>query len=181
MQLINKLFLGFVVMSLVASAQALPVPKEQPVNYKVINVFAYSNFVGNWDDKAAPTLTAMITTPEQYNQIFHVAVVMRNTRPLYPSSNIYKNKQLLVLCNGLTVPDDVNFNKVYEVERLVQRGKELALYYKIADRRIKKSNGGYKIPLTLEIPKQTYTTVSFYESGKGVGRLNLAAGQWHRP
>lgn len=152
--------------------------EEKPVSYEEIAANTYQNFIKNWDDKKHPVLVALIRTPAQYAALFHPAAVMGNKRPFAPEPELYAKERILVVARVTTASEDTD--KVFHVERVIQKGQELSVYYGFIE---PKSNATYSVKsyLALRIPKRPCKKVVFFENGKEVGRLNTAQGQWSVP
>lgn len=170
---------GLMTLSLVQTASALPPPpKGQAVKYELIKQGTYNSFVKNWNDKAAPTFAVLIQSPVQYQKTFGAAFVMSGKNVFGPDASMYKTHQLLVVSKLLPTSKA----DTMKVERLVANGKELSLYYQVAD--FKKpglDDSISKATLMLKIPKQSYSKVTVFEAGKKVVELNTAKGQWSKP
>jgi hypothetical protein len=152
--------------------------KERPVPYKKMSTRHYRNFLGNWDEKKDPVLYALISTPAQYNALFHPAAVMHSVSPFSPDASLYIEERILLVARVMPYPGDAD--TVLEVDRITERDQELALYYRFHEQRPGEKWQG-KIYLAIRIPKHDYKKVLFFENGKQVGELNTAAGQWSVP
>ena len=152
--------------------------KERPVPYKKMSMHDYQNFIENWDEQKDPVLYALISTPAQYNALFHPAPTMRSVRPFFPDESLYAREQILVVARVMLKPRNVD--TVFEVDRITERNQELALYYRFNEQESDAKWQG-KIYLAIRIPKHNYKKVLFFENGKQVGKLNMAAGQWAVP
>ena len=152
--------------------------KEQPVQYKKMSMHDYRNFLENWDEQKYPVLYALISTPAQYNALFHPAATMRSVRPFFPDASLYAGEQILVVARVMLNPR--NMDTVFEVDRITEWNQELALHYRFNEQESDAKWQG-NIYLAIRIPKHNYKQVLFFENGKQVGQLNLAAGQWSVP
>jgi hypothetical protein len=175
--------LGIISMALVFAISTVAgdtdtTPKERPVPYEKMSMRHYRNFLGNWDEKKDPVLYALISTPAQYNALFHPAAVMRSASPFFPEASLYIKERILVVARVMAYPGDVN--TVLEVDRIIERNQELALYYRF-DEQLPDAKWQGKVYLAIRIPKHEYKKVFFFENGKQVGVLNTAAGQWSVP
>jgi hypothetical protein len=166
-----------VALSTVAGGMETP-SKERPVPYKKMSMHLYRNFLGNWDEKKDPVLYALISTPAQYNALFHPAAVMHSVSPFFPDASLYIEEQILLVARVAAYPGNVD--TVLEVDRITERDQELALYYRFDEQQPGAKWQG-KIYLAMRIPKHDYKKVLFFENGKQVGELNTAAGQWSVP
>jgi hypothetical protein len=153
-------------------------PEEQAVAYRRIGAGDYQSFLINWDEKRYPVLCALIQTPAQYDALFHPAAVMGDKRPFAPGAEIYTKEQILMVGRVMAAPE--NMDKVFEVERVVEKGRELALYYRFLETG---TNATFTVKnyLALLIPKHEYRKVIFFENGKRVGELKTAQGEWSVP
>jgi hypothetical protein len=152
--------------------------KEQSVPYKKMSMHDYQNFLENWDAQKYPVLYALISTPAQYNALFHPAAIMRSVRPFSPDASLYAGERILVVARVMLHPRNVD--TVFEVDRITERNQELALHYRFNEQESDAKWQG-NIYLAIRIPKHNYKQVLFFENGKQVGQLNLAAGQWSVP
>lgn len=152
--------------------------KERSVPYKKMDMNDYRNFLGNWDEQKYPVLYALISTPAQYNALFHPAATMGSLRPFSPDASLYAREQILVVARVMLNPK--NMDTVFEVDRITERNQELALHYRF-NKQESDANWHGKIYLAVRIPKHNYKKVLFFENGKQVGQLNMAAGQWSVP
>ena len=153
-------------------------PEGRPVPYKKMSMHDYRNFIGNWDEKKNPVLYALISTPAQYNTLFHPAASMGSGSQFSPEESLYAEEGILVVARMMLYPRNVD--TVFEVERIIERNQELALYYRFNKQEPDAKWQG-KIYLAVRIPKQNYKKVRFFENGKQVGELNTGAGQWSVP
>ena len=153
-------------------------PAERAVTYKRMGVNDYQNFLKNWDDQKQAVLYALIQTPARYDALFHPAPLMRDKRPFAPEAELYAKEQILVVARVMPAPD--NMDKVFEVERVVERGQALELHYRFNEPE-KGATFSVKDLLTLRIPKHDYEKVLFIENGKQIGELKPAQGQWCVP
>ncbi|MBI4804897.1 MAG: hypothetical protein HY795_06650 [Desulfovibrio sp.] len=158
----------------IAGAQA----QERAVSYTRIASGEYQNFVVNWDENTVPVLCALLSFPAQYAAVFHAAPVMGGARPYAPSPQTFEKEQVLVVARVMPAPE--NMDAVFTVERVVENGTELTLFYRYTAPTTR-ATYTVKNQLSLLIPKRAYTKVSFYENGKLAGELNTAAGQWCVP
>jgi len=138
----------------------------------------YRNFLGNWDEKKDPVLYALISTPEHYKALFSPAATMHTGRPFYPDVSLYAKEQILLVARVIPYPRNVD--KVFEIDRITERDQELALHYRFNGQEPDAKWQG-KIYVAIKIPKNNYKKVLFFENGKKVGELNIAAGQWAVP
>jgi hypothetical protein len=164
-------------MSMVADSMGTQ-SKERPVPYKKMSMHDYQNFIENWDEQKDPVLYALISTPAQYNALFHPAATMRSVRPFSPDASLYAREQILVVARVMLKPGNVD--TVFEVDRITERNQELALHYRFNEQESDAKWQG-KIYLAIRIPKHNYKKVFFFENGKQVGKLNMDAGQWSVP
>lgn len=153
-------------------------PDGRPVPYVKIGMSEYQNFIQNWDEKKDPLLYALISTPAQYQALFHPAPTMPPRRPFAPDESLYKKEQILVVARVMPHPENVD--DVFEIGKIVERGGKLSLYYKFNDPKTAAEWRG-KIYLAVRIPKRPYRKIFFFENGKPAGELNAAAGQWSVP
>jgi hypothetical protein len=153
-------------------------PAERTVAHKRIGAGDYQNFLTNWDDKQLPVLYALIQTPVQYAALFHPAAVMGNKRPFAPKADRFDKEQILVVARVTLAPK--NPDKVFEVERVVEKGPALEVHYHF---RNPDSGATFSVKshLAIWIPKHNYATVAFLENGKQVGLLKVTEGQWSVP
>lgn len=153
-------------------------PNERAVKYTTVGVGDYQNFIKNWDEKKSAALYALIQTPAQYTTLFHPAPLMGVKRPFAPETALYDKEQILLLARVMAAPDDMS--RVFEVERVIERGRQLELHYRFNEPRTP-ATFSVKNYLALRIPKRDYARVIFVENGKQVGELNTAKGQWSVP
>lgn len=153
-------------------------PEERAVKYKRMGIGDYRNFLKNWDEKKHAVLYALIQTPGQYDALFHPAPLMGAKRPFAPDAYVYTKEQILVVARVTGAPE--NMDKVFEVERVIERDQELALHYRFNATR---TNATFSVKnyLAVLIPRHDYKKVTFFENGKQVGELNSAEGQWSVP
>jgi hypothetical protein len=169
----------FVYSALGVAANSGAKPDEQDVAYRRIGTGDYQSFLINWDEKSHPVLYALIRTPAQYAALFHPAPVTGgDKRPFAPGAEIYTREQILVIGRVMTAPEDMD--KVFEVERVVEKGRELTLYYRFHEPGIH-TTFTVKSYLALLIPKHEYRKVTFFENGKRVGELKTAQEEWSVP
>ena len=152
--------------------------KERAVTYQRMDIGDYQNFIKNWDEKKHAVLYALIQTPAQYDALFQPAPVMGANRPFAPEAELYTKEQILIVARVTVAPE--NIDKVFEVERVIERDQELALYYRFNE---PKTNATFSVKnfLAVRISKHDYKQVIFFENGKQVGKLNTAEGQWSVP
>jgi hypothetical protein len=138
----------------------------------------YQNFIKNWDEKKHAVLYALIQTPAQYDALFQPAAVMGAKRPFAPEAELYAKEQIFIVARVTAAPEGID--KVFEVERVIERDQELALCYRFNE---PKTDATFSIKnfLAVRIPKHDYKQVIFLENGKQVGKLNTAEGQWSVP
>jgi len=147
---------------------------ERDVTYKRMSVGDYQNFLKNWDDKKHVVLYALIQTSARYDALFHPAPVMGARRPFAPDAEVYAKEQILVVARVMVAPE--NMDKVFEVERITEKGQELALYYHFNEPKTK-ATFSVKNYLAVRIPKRDYKKVIFVENGKQIGELDITKGQ----
>ncbi|MEW5859235.1 MAG: hypothetical protein AB1861_17930 [Cyanobacteriota bacterium] len=160
-----------------------------PMNtYQRISMRTYQNFLVNWDERAEPRLYALIRTPKEYDQLFHPAPLMRDTRPFHPEAGLYKKSQLLVVARVFAAKDFNDLSKVdevFEVERVTAEDGELTLRYRLrrppADVDADVNDARYKFHLAIQVPKAAYRKVTIIEDGKLVGQLKPTEGLWTVP
>jgi hypothetical protein len=162
---------------LLKAADETPV-KGKAVEHQRISTGDYQNFIGTWDEKKNPVLCAVVRSPSQYNALFHPAATMRNKLPFAPDAGLYKKEQILVVARVMTAPDDMD--KVFAVEKVVEAGQDLMLYYRLEE---PKTKATYTVKnfLALRVPQRDYQRVLFFENGKQVGELKPATGTWSVP
>ncbi len=153
-------------------------PDGRAVPYVKIGMSEYQNFIQNWDEKKAPLLYALISTPAQYQALFHPAPTMPSRRPFAPDESLYKKEQILAVARVMPHPENVD--DVFEIGKIVERGGNLSLYYKFKSPETA-ADWQAKIYLAVRIPRRSYQKIFFFENGKPVGELNVAAGQWSVP
>ena len=143
-------------------------PAERIVSYQRIHMSDYDQFVKNWDDKKYPVLYALIQTPAQYDDLFHPAPVMGRD-PAY--TTVGSNEQIIVVARVIACPpQDNQLDKIFEVEKIVARDKELVFYYRFKPM-MSTMTFYAKDYLAVRIPKYDYKKVTFFENGKQVGEL----------
>jgi hypothetical protein len=175
--------LGMIVMAAMSSAAAGAgsmgeKPDGRTVPYEKIRMSEYQNFIQNWDEKKDPLLYALISTPAQYQALFHPAPTMPSRRPFAPDKSLYEKEQILLVARVMPHPENVD--DVFEIGKVVERGGDLLLYYTFNRQKTAAGWQG-KIYLAVRIPKCPYRKIFFFENGKPVGELNAAAGQWSVP
>ncbi|MCK5595435.1 hypothetical protein KAI19_04590, partial [bacterium] len=67
------------------------------VKYRVIDSHKYQSFVKNWDSKKHQVLYALISSPDEWNAVFHPAPIMGVNRPFCPDKKLYDKEQILVV------------------------------------------------------------------------------------
>lgn len=168
-----------VVFSMATVAHSMdPKQEERPVPYQKMDTHAYHNFLGNWDEKKDPVLYALISTPAQYDTLFHPAAVLGEGSSFYPEKSLYAEGMILVVARTMHHPK--NADRVFEVERIIEKNQELAFYYRF-DKQEPSAKWQGKIYLAVRVPKQDYKKVLFFENGKQIGELDTVAGQWSVP
>jgi len=153
-------------------------PEERPLPYQKMGMHDYQNFLENWNEKKNPVLYALISTPAQYNALFHPAAAMGSGSPFSPEESLYAEERILVVARMMPYPGNVD--RVFEVDRIIERDQELALYYRFNEKEPDATWQG-KVYMAIRIPKHDYRKVLFFENGKQIGELNTAAGQWSVP
>ncbi len=83
-------------------------PGEISVPYKIMQMSDYQVFLKNWDETNNSVLYAMISTPAQYNDLFHPAPVMKSKRPFSPSETFYTRENILVVARVMPYPENVD-------------------------------------------------------------------------
>lgn len=78
------------------------------------------------------------------------------------------------------MPHPKNVEEVFEIEKIIEKRGSLSLYYKFNKPEPAAEWQG-KIYLAVRIPRRFYQKIFFFENGKPVGELNVAAGQWSVP
>ncbi len=173
--------LGMILMtavSLTVAAGGREKTDGRTVPYVKIRMSEYQNFLQNWDEKKDPLLYALISTPAQYQALFHPAPTMPSRRPFAPDESLYKKEQILVVAR--VMPHPKNVEEVFEIEKMIEKRGSLSLYYKFNNPEPAADWRG-KIYLAVRIPKRSYPKIFFFENGRPVGELNAAAGQWSVP
>jgi hypothetical protein len=160
------------------AADKVPGPAESKVTYKVVRMDAYQNFLKNWDEEKQAVLYALIRTPAQYGALFNPAAVMGAHRPYAPEAKSFEKEQLLVVSR--VVLSSGKREKIFEVERLVEKDHALVCSYRFTEPK-NNSTSYEKNWLSLQIPQHDYAKVIFIENGKQVGELDTAKGQWAVP
>jgi hypothetical protein len=153
-------------------------PKEKAMTYAQMNQGDYQNFLINWDERKNPVLYALVKDSAQYTTLFHPAALNGVVRPSSPAAEFFKNEQILIAARVMTASDDIN--KVFKVERVVEKNQVLALYYLFHEPKVREAFT-VKNVLAVRIPRQEYKKVVFIENGKPIGELNTAGGQWSVP
>lgn len=153
---------------------------EKAVEYARIGGGDYQNFVGNWDDGKYPLLYALIQSSDRYGKVFHSAAVMGATKPYAPDPAMFAKEMILVAARVMQAPKSEDADKCFEVERVVQTGQDLAVYYRFKED-VEKASHSIKNCLILRLPKRDYKNVFLFENGKQVGVLHPAQGQWSVP
>jgi len=153
---------------------------EKAVEYTRIGVGDYQNYVGNWDDGKYPLLYALIQSSDRYGKVFHSAAVMGATKPYAPDAAMFAEEMILVAARVMQAPKSEDADKCFEVERVVQTGQDLAVYYKFKEY-VEKASHSIKDCLILQIQKHDYKNVFLFENGIQVGVLHPAQGQWSVP
>jgi len=151
---------------------------QQSVPYRKMRMADYQNFIRNWDEKKDPLLYALVSTPVTYRALFHPAPTMPSRRPFAPDESLYEKEQILVVARVMPHPENVD--GVFEIGKIVETGGELSLYYTFNKPETGAEWQG-KIYLAVRIPRRSYQKIFFFENGKPVGELNVAAGQWSVP
>ncbi len=154
------------------------IPDKRAVHYDIMHMHDYRVFLKNWDETKNPVLYAMISTPAQFNELFHPAPIMGSIRPYSPDRSFYSKENILVVGRVVLYPDNVD--KVFDIDRITEGNSELSLYYRYNERSSDAKWKG-KICLAIRIPKRPYKKVHFFENGRKVGELNLVARQWLHP
>jgi len=152
--------------------------EERPVEYKRIGVGEYQNFLKNWDETKQPVCFALLQSPAQYGALFAPAPVMGKKRPFAPDKEVFAKEQILVVARVIAMPE--NLDKVFEVDRLVEKGQTLEFVYRF---NAPKTGASFSVKdfLAVRIPKRDYQKVVILENGKPVGELKPAEGLWAVP
>lgn len=153
-------------------------PGEISVPYKIMQMSDYQVFLKNWDETNNSVLYAMISTPAQFNELFHPAPIMGSSRPFSPDKSLYSKEKILVVGRVVLYPENVD--KVFDVDRITERNSELSLHYRY-NKPSSYAKWKGKICLAIRIPIRSYKKVHFFENGRKVGELNLVARQWLHP
>ena len=154
------------------------IPENRTVHYEIMHMLDYQVYLSNWDETKAPVIYAMISTPTQFNELFHPAPIMGSSRLFSPDKSFYSKENILVVGRVVLYPG--NLDKVFDVDHITEKNLELSLHYRYNEPSSDAKWKG-KICLALRIPKGPYKKVHFFENGRKVGELNLVAGQWSHP
>ncbi len=152
--------------------------KARPVPFRILKDGDFQSFIRNWDDKKYPALYALIQTPAQWDAIFHPAPVMGQNRPFGPEAKFYDNEQIIIVAHVIPAPDASL--TVYNVRHIVADNNILIIYYRF-NQPENAASYTIKSQLAVAIPKNSYKRIVFIESGKQLGILDLAQGQWSVP
>jgi hypothetical protein len=173
-----KSVFAFVGLALIMIALYSFKSKERSITYQQIEMSEYQNFINNWDENKSAVLYALIQTPARYDALFHPAALNGAARPYAPEPELYFKEQILVIARVMQASE--NMGNVFEVERVMEKGRELTLYYRYNE---PKNDATFTIKnyLAIRIPKRDYKKVVFIENGKLVGNLYISQGQWSVP
>ncbi len=152
--------------------------KAKAVSYRMLKNDEFQSFIKNWEDKKYPVLYALIRTPAQWDAIFHPAPVMGGNRPFAPDAKLYENEQIIIVAHVIPVPDP-NLT-LFNIRQIFADNDVLFIYYRFNQ---PESTASYTVKshLSVVIPKHNYKRIVFIESGKQLGILDLAQGQWSVP
>lgn len=152
--------------------------KAKAVSYRVIKNDEFQSFIKNWEDKKYPALYALIRTPAQWDAIFHPAPVMGGNRPFAPDAKLYENEQIIIVAHVIPAPDP-NLT-LFNIRQIFADNDVLFIYYRFNQ---PENTASYTVKshLSVVIPKHNYKRIVFIESGKQLGILDLAQGQWSVP
>jgi hypothetical protein len=153
-------------------------PKEQSVTYKLMNQGDYQNFLINWDEQKYAVLYALVQDSAQYNALFKPAALNGDMRPFSPEAELFSKEQILLVARVIAATEDMN--KVFRVERIIEKNQVLTLNYLYSEPEIKETYF-VKNYLAIQIPRQAYKQVVFFENNQKIGELNIAVGQWSVP
>ena len=148
------------------------------VSFRILKNDEFQSFIKNWDDKKYPALYALIRTPAQWNAIFHPAPVMGGDRPFAPDAKIYENEQIIIVARVIPAADP-NLT-VFNVRQIFADNDVLFIYYRFNQ---PENTASYTVKsnLSVVIPNHNYKRIVFIESGRQLGILDLAQGQWSVP
>ena len=154
--------------------------------YQRISMQTYQNFPINWDEQAAPRFYALIRTPQEYNQLFHPAPLVGDSRPFQPEAGLYEKSQILMVARVFAAdPDPSKADGIFAVEQVTTTAGELTLRYRLqrpaSDINASVDVARYKFFLALQVPKANYQKVTIFEDGKLVGQLKPTEGLWTVP
>ncbi len=152
--------------------------KAKAVSYRILKNDEFQSFIKNWDDKKYPALYALIRTPAQWDAIFHPAPVMGGNRPFAPGAKLYENEQIIIVAHVIPAPDP-NLT-LFNVRQIFTDNEVLFIYYRF-NQPENAASYTVKSHMAVVIPKYNYKRIVFIESGKQLGILDLAQGQWSVP
>jgi len=154
------------------------VSKAKAVSFRMLKNDEFQSFIKNWDDKKFPALYALIRTPAQWDAIFHPAPVMGGNRQFAPEAKLYENEQIIIVAHVIPAPDPSL--TLFNVRQIFTDNEVLFIYYRF-NQPENAASYTVKSHMAVVIPKHNYKRIVFIESGKQLGILDLAQGQWSVP
>ncbi|MEP0872896.1 hypothetical protein NDA01_24060 [Trichocoleus desertorum AS-A10] len=156
--------------------------RECAESYNRIPMYAYQNFLINWDEQAEPRFYALIRTPQEYDQVFHPAPIAGDPRPFHPEASLYEKSQILMVAHVFAAsPDPSKADRIFEVERVTTKAGELTLRYRLKRPKSDVDAAQFKFFLAIQVPRANYRKVTIFEDGKLVGQLKPSEGLWTVP
>lgn len=150
--------------------------EDRNVDYKLIDMHEYQNFLVGWDGDDSKHLYACIDSLARYKMLFKPAPLMNNKRLYSPAESLFATEQILLVARISTDPAV----KVLNVDRIVDVGQNLTVYYtyKKAD---KITGAIFSSFLAIRVPSKKYATVKFVENAGKPVELKVAEGAWVLP
>ena len=152
--------------------------KAKHVSYRILKGDEFQSFIKNWDDKKYPALYALIQTPAQWDAVFHPAAVMGQKLPFAPDAKLYEKEQIIIVAHVIPAPDPSL--TLFNVRQIFTDNEVLFIYYRF-NQPENAASYTVKSHMAVVIPKHNYKRIVFIESGKQLGILDLAQGQWSVP
>lgn len=132
----------------------------QPVLFRVHMGY----FVSNKFDPNAPTSFVVLKDQVAFDQVFGVAMVMRDKSHRLPPNAFVGKMVVAAIHRGKAMVE-------YKVESVTLEGKTLIITYTTKSTACE--NTEFACPLIVSIPKGDYAAVQFIEDGKEVKKVKL--------
>ena len=151
---------------MVTGLKPAAVQPEGSVPSKALKTDTYSGyFVSNKFEPDAPASFVVLSSQEQFDQVFGAAVVMGDKSHRLPKDAFESLLVVAAIKRGKATWE-------YKLEAASQKGGVVELRYTTTATR--SDSATFACPLIVSIPRGKYTAIQFVENGKRVKRVEIA-------